>query len=221
MPTDTMPAASAKELFVLGRVSSRPTHGHEIMRTLAESQASLWVELSEKHVYYILRKLERDGLVTVVEQRDGGRARKVFSATAAGRAAFARMMAAESLVESVPFSEFDVVAGMLGYTDALTDAEKTAILMRRRDYLRDLVTRAQTASAETLAAEQGGLPGLVLDKVARVALAELGWLDDVLAEIDRRGWAAMRPTFTAHAPAAPAAVSAAPPSTPVPEGDRS
>ena len=219
-----MDAASAKELFVLGRVSSRPTHGHEIMRTLAESQASLWVELSEKHVYYILRKLERDGLVTAEEQRESGRpARKVFSATSAGREAFARMMAAESLIESMPFSEFDVVAGMLGYTDALTDAEKTAILARRREFLRGLVARAKAASADTLAAEQGGLPGLVLDKVARVALAEIGWLDDVLAEIERRGWTAMRPAFAAPVPASgtPAAESAPVAAITNPEGDPS
>ena len=58
-----MSTVSAKELFILGRISLRPTHGHEIMRTLRESRADLWVELSEKHVYYILKKLEREGLV--------------------------------------------------------------------------------------------------------------------------------------------------------------
>ena len=77
--------ASAKELFVLGRLSSRPTHGHEIMRTLGASRSDLWVELSDKHVYYILNKLEREGLVAVYVQREGARpARKVFSITPAG-----------------------------------------------------------------------------------------------------------------------------------------
>jgi len=200
-----MDTASAKELFVLGRVSSRPTHGHEIMRTLSESQADLWVELSEKHVYYVLRKLQRDGLVTAEEQREGGRpARKVFTITPAGRKAFAQMMAAESLIESVPYSEFDVVFGMLAYTDALTDAEKTAVLERRRVFLRSLAAQAQDAAVAAVRGDMLGLPRLVLDKVARVTLAELGWLDGVLLEIERSGWSSMRPNFTESAAGADA-----------------
>jgi DNA-binding PadR family transcriptional regulator len=170
------------------------------MRTLAESRADLWVELSEKHVYYILRKLERGGLVVAEQQLASGRpARKVFSITPAGRDAFARMMTAESLVEAVPYSEFDVVFGMLAYTDALPDAEKTAVLQRRRGFLSKLVAQAQDAGAAAAGDDLDGLPRLVLDKLARVTLAELGWLDEVLSEIDRAGWSAMRPSFAGPA----------------------
>jgi DNA-binding PadR family transcriptional regulator len=190
-----MDSASAKELFVLGRLSARPTHGHEIMRTLSESKADLWVELSEKHVYYILRKLERDGLVVADVQSESGRpARKVFSITPGGRAAFARMLTAESLIESVPYSEFDVVFGMLAYTDVLPDADKTAVLERRRVFLRKRASQAQAAGAAAQS-DLDGLPRLLLDKLTRVTAAELGWLDGVLLEIERAGWAAMRPSF--------------------------
>jgi DNA-binding PadR family transcriptional regulator len=166
------------------------------MRTLSESRADLWVELSEKHVYYILRKLERDGLVVAEPQLESGRpARRVFSITPAGREAFARMMTAESLIESVPYSEFDVVFGMLAYTDALLDAEKSAVLKSRRAFLGKLVTQAQDAGAAAARGDLDGLPRLVLDKLARVTIAELAWLDEVLNEIDRAGWSAMRPSF--------------------------
>jgi len=191
-----MDTASAKELFVLGRLSSRPTHGHEIMRTLSESRADLWVELSEKHVYYILRKLERDGLIVADSPGQSSRpARKVFSITPMGRQAFARMMTAEPLIESVPYSEFDVVFGMLAYTDYLPDAEKTGVLQRRRAFLRGLATQAQEAAAAALQEDLDGLPRMVLEKLQRVTAAELGWLDEVLLEIERIGWSAMRPSF--------------------------
>jgi DNA-binding PadR family transcriptional regulator len=189
------PTASAKELFVLGRLLSRPIHGHEIMRTLAESRSDLWVELSEKHVYYILKKLERDGLVSVEVQQESARpARKVFTITPAGRAEFARLMTAEQLVESMPYSEFDVVFGMLAYTDALTPAEKTAILERRASYLRALVVDAQTAHDDARDAGHPGLPARVFDKIARVAQAELDWLGEVTAEVTGYGWPSLRPT---------------------------
>lgn len=196
---EEMDDASAKELFVLGRVSVRPTHGHEIMRTLYASRSDLWVDLSRKHVYYVLRKLEREGLVSSSEERTGNLpARKVYAITESGRFALARMLVADALVRSVPYSEFDVVFGMLAYTDVLPDAEKDAVLARRAEYLTSLAedaTRVSRDSAERPGA--GGVQRVILDKVARVAGAELAWLAEVRELIARDGWASMRPVLEA------------------------
>jgi len=191
-----MSTISAKELFILGRISLRPTHGHEIMRTLRASRADLWVEISEKHVYYILKKLERDGLVSIVaSQSDGLAARKVYAITSAGRSAFASMLVADGLVDATPYSEFDVLFGMLCYTDAITPAEKDAILARRRAFLGKLASELNeaTAGADALA----GAPRVMLEKVTRNVANELDWLEDVTATIARDGWASMRPSFGA------------------------
>lgn len=191
-------AASAKELFVLGRLSVRPTHGHEIMRTLADSRADLWVELSEKHVYYILKKLERNGLVRVEERSEGGRpSRRVFSLTSEGRREFDRLMRADGLIESVPHSDFDVVFGMLSYTDHLTPAEKTDVLSRRVRHLRKVAADARAASDRAAEAGAPALPSRVFEKVARVAEAELSWLEEILANVKRDGWPSPRRDATA------------------------
>lgn len=195
-----MEATSARELFILGRIAARPTHGHEIMRTLRASRSDLWVELSEKHVYYVLRKLERDGLVTVSEQREGNfPARKVYAITPAGRVALAEMLTSEGLLRSMPYSDFDVVFGMLGYTDVLPDAAKDEVLHRRRDFLTDLldqVTQAREALADR--AEAGAVQFMVLDKTGAVARAELDWLEDVMERIARDGWDPIRPVGAAN-----------------------
>lgn len=183
--------ASAKELFVLGRVSMRPTYGHEIMRTLGESRADLWAELSDKHVYYILRKLERAGMVSVDAAGDDARpSRRVFSATADGLREFERLIRADGLIESMPYSEFDVVFGMLAYTDRLTPPEKTGILIRRTEHLRSVIADAEAANERSVEAGAPPLPTRVFEKVIRVAAAELGWLEDVLDDISRDGWPA-------------------------------
>jgi len=190
--------ASAKELFILGRISLRPTHGHEIMRTLRESHADQWVELSEKHVYYILRKLDRDGLVAATEERIGNLpARKVYAITDSGRTALAEMMAADNLVHTLAYSDFDVVLGMLCYTDALDDAAKSHVLDRREAELeRRLSELVSEGSASVLVAETSGFPRLILAKIERTVRAELEWVRTIQAEVARAGWAAMRPTFT-------------------------
>ena len=56
-------AVSTRELFILGAVSRNPIHGHGINRIIEISGADQWVELGEKHVYYVLRKLEAAGLI--------------------------------------------------------------------------------------------------------------------------------------------------------------
>jgi len=192
-----MDDASAKALFILGRVSVRPTHGHEIMRTLYASRADLWVDLSKKHVYYVLRTLERDNLVSVSEERKGNLpARKVYTITDTGRATLARMMQADSLVRSQPYSEFDVVLGMLAYTDVLSDAEKNAVLAKRAAYLGDLIEDARRVAAEASGRpEAGGIQRAILEKVARIAATERAWLAEIAAEIETTGWAAMRPVL--------------------------
>lgn len=181
--------ASAKKLFVLGRLSMRPTHGHEIMRTLAASRSDLWAELSEKHVYYILRELEREGFVRVEQAASGGRAsRKVYALTDLGSAEFERLLRSEALVGSIPYSEFDVVFGMLAYTDRLSGEEKLAVLERRAEHLRALIATAREAGGAAASSGAPGLPTRLFTKVACVAQSELCWLEDVMLDLRQTGW---------------------------------
>jgi len=192
-----MNAASAKDLFVLGRISLRPTYGHEIMRTLRESHADLWIDLSEKHVYYILRKLAKENLVVATDEETGGLPRrKVYAITDAGLAALAQMMTAENLVQAMPYSEFDVLLGMVSYTDALDDTAKSAILKRRRDSLEETLDRLAQATANLASGgEVGGFPTLILAKVVKRLSDELEWVDQVTSQVERAGWDCMKPAF--------------------------
>ena len=72
------------------------------------------------------------------------------------------------------------------------------MVRRRRDALEAFVAEAREAERETVAdAGTGGLPRVMMDKVARLALAEIAWLEDVIAEISRDGWDSMRPIVAA------------------------
>jgi DNA-binding PadR family transcriptional regulator len=190
-----MSAVSAKDLFVLGRISLRPTYGHEIMRTLRESHADLWIDLSEKHVYYILKKLAVEGLVAATDDAAGLPRRKVYAITDAGTAALAQMMTAENLVQAMPYSEFDVLLGMVSYTDALDDAAKDAVLDRRRDSLEATLDRLAQATEAAPDAEVGGFPALILARVTRRLSDELEWLNHVASQVQSAGWDSLKPRF--------------------------
>jgi PadR family transcriptional regulator AphA len=67
------------------------TTGYEIRRLCVEGNCSYFIEASFGSIYPALAKLEDDGLVTSrTEQQDGKPAKKVYSITEAGRAAFAQ-----------------------------------------------------------------------------------------------------------------------------------
>lgn len=80
--------------------------GYEIRRLCVEGECSYFIEASFGSIYPALAKLEDDGLVVSrTEQQDGKPAKKVYSITDAGRAAFASQLA-EPLGEDMFRSPF-------------------------------------------------------------------------------------------------------------------
>lgn len=68
--------------------------GYEIRRLCVEGECSYFIEASFGSIYPALTRLEEDGMVTSrTEQQPGKPAKKVYSITQAGRAAFAEALA--------------------------------------------------------------------------------------------------------------------------------
>lgn len=80
--------------------------GYEIRRLCVEGECAYFVEASFGSIYPALAKLEDDGLVSShIEQQDGKPAKKIYSITEAGRAAFTQALH-EPLDEEVFRSPF-------------------------------------------------------------------------------------------------------------------
>jgi DNA-binding PadR family transcriptional regulator len=88
------------ELAVLSLVAEQPRHGYEIERVIEERGMREWTEIGFSSIYYLLKKLEREGLIEGQLAETGrGPARKVYRLTPAGHEA-ARAGVLEAL--SVP-----------------------------------------------------------------------------------------------------------------------
>jgi PadR family transcriptional regulator, regulatory protein AphA len=80
--------------------------GYEIRRLCVEGECAYFVEASFGSIYPALAKLEDEGLVTSrTEQQDGKPAKKIYSITEAGRAAFIHQLS-EPLGEDMFRSPF-------------------------------------------------------------------------------------------------------------------
>jgi DNA-binding PadR family transcriptional regulator len=179
----------AKDLFVLGRISRRPTYGHEIMQTIRTSRADLWVELSDKHVYYILRKLEERRLIAAEEPADGGSSRRVYSITPEGRTTLRRLLAEEGFARSLAYSDFDVVLAMLAYTDALPPEERTEVLEARLEEIdRRLAEEYEPLMGRSIEQRFGAAARALYDKGRYLNAAERAWLVALIEEVERDGW---------------------------------
>jgi DNA-binding PadR family transcriptional regulator len=75
-------------LAILGLVVQEPRHGYEIERVISERGMREWTEVGFSSIYYLLKKLEQEGLVeSHLEEAARGPARRVYRAKPAGQAA--------------------------------------------------------------------------------------------------------------------------------------
>ena len=76
------------ELAVLSLVAERPRHGYEIEQVIEERGMREWTEIGFSSIYYLLKKLEREGVVaSTLTEAARGPARKVYHVTPAGKEA--------------------------------------------------------------------------------------------------------------------------------------
>lgn len=88
------------ELAILSLVAEQPRHGYEIEQVIEERGMRDWTEVGFSSIYYLLKKLEREGLVEgQLEEARRGPARRVYHATSTGQEAY-RLAIVEAL--SVP-----------------------------------------------------------------------------------------------------------------------
>jgi len=74
------------ELVILSLIVEAPRHGYEIERIIEERNMREWTEIGFSSIYYLLRKLEKDGLIESRTEPSKGKGpgRKVYSPTAEG-----------------------------------------------------------------------------------------------------------------------------------------
>ncbi len=77
---------TSAELAILSLVAEAPRHGYQIEQVIEKRSMREWTEVGFSSIYYLLNKLEKDGLVEGRTERQAGRgpARKVYHITPAG-----------------------------------------------------------------------------------------------------------------------------------------
>jgi DNA-binding PadR family transcriptional regulator len=168
------------ELAVLSLVAERPRHGYEIDQVIRERGMRDWTEVGFSSIYYLLKKLERDGQIEGrLEEAQRGPARKVYHVTQDGRRTF-RAAVLDAL--SVPVRPRSPLQLGLANLPSILPAEAMAALEQYRSAL-----AARLEEVEKKQQRQQPLPFFVdamFEHSMVMIKAELGWLERFMAELE-------------------------------------
>jgi DNA-binding PadR family transcriptional regulator len=173
------------ELAILSLVAEQPRHGYEIEQVIEGRGMREWTEIGFSSIYYLLKKLEREGLIAgQLEQAERGPARKVYRPTPAGwEALHAGIL--EAL--SVPGRCYPPLQLGLSNLPAIPPAEALAALRQYRDALADRLAHVQATWER-----QRPLPYFVdamFDHSVTMIEAELAWIEQFMHQLeDQAGW---------------------------------
>jgi DNA-binding PadR family transcriptional regulator len=149
------------EASILGLVCEGFRYGYELDKIIEERNMRLWTEIAFSSIYYVLKRLEKKGLINSGSERVSGRARKVHSVTPQGETAMSEKVReiischhqvtdpfdlGIGNLHTLPFDE--IIKGLRTYKESLDAREQ---LLRKRleamdesewpHHIRGLVTR--------------------------------------------------------------------------------
>jgi DNA-binding PadR family transcriptional regulator len=177
----TMPALTKTDLLLLGLLQERPMHGYELYQQIQAEGIDDWFNVSAAGVYYSLRKLRDQGLVTESGQRKGSSSRKsVYRLTEKGRSAFFPAMEEELASRERPYLDYDLAIYLL---NRIPMPRAIPPLEQRHGFLVEETQEVQAG----LEAERGNgrspLQLAILDHRRRFLEMEQAWLADVICDI--------------------------------------
>ena len=112
---------------ILGLLALKPRSGYDIKTVVARSTRFFWAA-SYGQIYPELKRLEADGLVEGEDQPNGGRSRRVYSLTPAGREALLEWLMGDTLTIELR----DESLLRLFFADALPPDEAPLLLEGRK-----------------------------------------------------------------------------------------
>ena len=171
------------ELAILSLIAEKPQHGYQIEQVIEERGMREWTEVGFSSIYYLLKKLEKNGFIEGrIEQQAGrGPARTVYYLTETGQEAWRGAML-EAL--STPHRCYTPFLLALGNFPAVSIDEALTALQQYRDSLVERVTHIRER-------EEAQRPLLyfveaMFDYSLTLVGAELEWIEKFIKQLEKQ-----------------------------------
>ena len=189
LPMPAEPRRSPLAMAVLLLLGIEPLHPYGLRQRIHEWDKDRVVNVSQRNsVYQTVDRLERAGLITVVEtaQQDNRPDKTLYRTTEEGDA-IARRWLLDLLAR--PVAEYPAFPAALAFLGALPRETALEALRERAGTLERTIEREDAEVAAGIAALPGGLERINIveyDYLRTMRAAELAWLRDLIAELTPR-----------------------------------
>ena len=164
-------------LVIMGLLMKGPTHGYDLKQTL-ERELSPFFEVSSAPLYYTLKKLEQEGVVTKWGAVSGRRPKKyVYSLTAAGREEIKKLLLENITYLHRPSFNLDISLYFLNFLEPQDVVETLKGRLREFRKLKYLLQR-QKKGLESNASRRREY--IILAHNIRVTEAEMEFVKDLI-----------------------------------------
>jgi DNA-binding PadR family transcriptional regulator len=173
------------EIVVLGLLAEEPMHGYDLLERFRARGMGFWTDVSRASVYQVLKRLEREGLVSGRAQEGSeGPDRRIFRITRQGRDRLATGVAEEAAA-LVPLESRAGVA--LGFAHVVPASVARSAADARERALEDLIEAVRTELDRTASERDRGraISTAMLRQQEALARAELAWLKTYRAALGR------------------------------------
>ncbi|MFH2055411.1 MAG: helix-turn-helix transcriptional regulator [bacterium] len=167
------------DLLLLALLDKAPAYAWRLDELLREMRADLWAEYSRPHLYYALRKLEREGYAELVGSSEQ-ELRRIYALTEKGRALLVSHEAGSELAYEHTAFSFDLLLGFAESFGAGRDDFSSLLEARREALERELeATQELWRSAEIAGDLQFGRLAVIRHRIKflKSELDFLKWLE--------------------------------------------
>jgi DNA-binding PadR family transcriptional regulator len=173
-------------LVIMGLLMKGSTHGYDLKQTL-ERELSPFFEVSSTPLYYTLKKLEQEGLVTQWSTVSGRRPKKyVYSLTAKGEEEIKELLLKNITYLHRPSFNLDISLYFLNFLEPQDVAETLKGRLRELRKLKYLLQR-QKKGLESNASRRREY--IILAHNIRVTEAEMEFVKDLIKAFSQREFA--------------------------------
>lgn len=174
------------ELAILSIVAEGPIHGYDLQTVIAERGLRAWTQIGVSSIYYVLEKLERQGLVqSTVTQGADDTARRQYCITTAG---IGVLQTAIADLIGTPREHADEFELGLAHLPALRPGQvRTALTAYRQELASRLALARERSAALKSAQAPFHIEAMLSHRIALLE-AELTWIEDFVA-----AWEAQAP----------------------------
>lgn len=107
---------SAVRILLLGILNDRqPRHGYEVKQILESWNADRWANVGYGSIYFALKKMAEEGLLTILEDQGGKQDKTVYQITEVGTNAFMVMLRKQWIDLKPLFDPFQVALTFMQY----------------------------------------------------------------------------------------------------------